>query len=481
MSLKQKAVNGFGWTVFEGVLSQGVLFIVGIILARLLTPKDFGIIGIISVFVAISSSFVEGGLGSALIRKPNVSDKDFNTVFYTNIFVSIFIYFLIYTFSFKIAEFFDESSLEKILKVSGLIVIINSFSIIHGAILTINLNFKIISIVNIIASSLSAIVALYMAYNGYGVWSLVMLSILRPLINCILLWFLNSWKPSFVFAISSFKELFDFGYKMLVSNLINTLYQNIYYFLIGKFFSPVTLGYYTRANQFQAPFSVNITLAISRISFPILASFQNDNVQLRKVFRKFLRFSALINFTILLSIAAIAKPLVLLTIGDKWETSILYLQILCIPGTFYPLQILNISLITALGHSNLFLKLEIIKKLILVPLILLTAFFSIEIMLYGLVLFSITEFFINSFYAKKLIGYSVKEQINDIYPFLLIALAVFLPMFLISLLNISLVKMLALQLPIGALTFCLINEKLKLNEYLEIKSNLFILIKKLMP
>ena len=472
MSLKEKAINGFGWTVFEGILSQGVLFIVGIILARLLTPEDFGIIGIISVFVAIAGSLVEGGFSDALIRKPNVNDIDFNTVFYSNILVSLFIYFLVYIFAFEIAEFFNESSLEKILKYSGLIIIINSFSLIQGTILTINLNFKTISAISIVSSIIGASVALFMAYNGYGVWSLVMLSILRPLVGCILLWIFNSWKPSAVFSTKSFKELFDFGYKILVSQLINTIYKNIYYFLIGKFFSPASLGYYTRANQFQAPFSINITHAISRISYPILSNFQNDKDRLKAVFRKFMKFSVLINFTVIMSIAAIAKPLVLITIGEKWEPSIFYLQLLCIPGMLYPLQILNINLLTALGHSNLMLKLEVIKKIILIPLTLFTAFFSIEIMLYGLVLFSILEYFINSFYAKNLINYSILDQIKDVFPAIVIASITFVVMYIISYLPLSLIPMLLIQLFLGLITFYLANEKFKLNEYLEIKTKL---------
>lgn len=478
MTLKDKAIKGFGWTAFEGIFSQGIIFIVGILLARLLTPKDFGIIGIITVFIAISGSLVEGGFSHALIRKPNVDNKDFNTVFYTNLMVSLFIYFLVYVFAYKIAEFFDESSLEKILKVSGLIIIINSFAIIQYTILTIKLNFRLMSLVRIISSILSAAVALYMAYNDFGVWSLVMLSILRPLISSILLWILNSWKPSLIFSSESFKSLFNFGSKILLSTLINTIYKNLYYFLIGKFFSPVSLGYYTRAEQFQSPFSVNITQAISRISYPILSTLQEDSERLKLVFRKFLRFSVLINFTVIVAIAAMAKPLILLTIGEKWATSILYLQLLCIPGLLYPLQILNLNLLTAMGYSNLLLRLEIIKKIILVPLIILTAFFSIKIMLYGLVVFSIMEYFMNSFYAKKLITYSIKEQLKDIYPFLIISIAVFISMYSITLLNISLITMIAIQVIIGATIFFLVNEKLKLSEYIEIKSKLMVFLKK---
>lgn len=480
MSIKDKAINGFGWTAFEGLLSQGVIFIVGIILARLLTPEDFGIIGIISVFVAISSSIVDGGFSDALIRKINVNKKDFNTVFYTNFVISLFLYLLLFIFASNIAAFFKEKSLELILKFSGLIIIINSFSIVHFVILTINLNFRIISIIKVIASILSAFVAIYLAFNDYGVWSLVVLSILRPLVSCILFWFLNKWRPSIVFSFDSFKELFDFGYKMMISKLINSIYLNLYYILIGKFFSPTSLGYYTRANQFQAPFSVNITQAISRISYPILASLQNDREQLRNVFGKFLRFTVLINFTTMLVIAAIAKPLVLLTIGDKWSTSIIYLQILCIPGMLYPLQILNINLMTALGHSNLMLKIEVIKKVILIPLILLSTFFSIEIMLYSLVLFSIIEYFINSFYSKKLINYSVFHQLKDILPFLLIAIITSLPMFVISFFKIDFIIMLSLQIFVGLFTFYIVNELFKTKEYLEIKTKARELIKKIL-
>ncbi|WP_298505736.1 lipopolysaccharide biosynthesis protein [uncultured Maribacter sp.] len=478
MSLRNKAISGFGWTAFEGVFGQGVIFLVGVILARLLTPEDFGIIGIITVFVAIASSLVEGGFSDALIRKSNVNSKDYNTVFYTNLIVSIGIYIIIYAFSNKIADFFHEDILEEILKYSGIIIIINAFTIIQNSIIIIQLNFKILSIVKIISSILSAIVAIYMAYNNFGVWSMVALSILRPLIVCILLWVLNSWRPSFVFSKSSFKDLFSFGYKILISKLINTIYKNIYYFLIGKYFSPADLGYYTRADQFQRPFSVNITQAISRISYPILATFQKDLLGLKSVFRRFLRYSVLLNFTIILMIAAMAKPIILLTVGDKWYPSIYYLQLLCIPGALYPLQILNINLLTSLGYSDLMLRLEVIKKIILIPLLLSTVFISIEAMLYGLILFSIIEYFINSYYAKKLISYSLLEQIKDIIPFLITPVVMFVVMFIISKFDFSLLLMLVLQIFVGLVTFLLINERLQLKEYIEIKSKVISIVKK---
>jgi O-antigen/teichoic acid export membrane protein len=479
MTIRDKAISGFGWTAFEGIFSQGVIFLVGIVLARLLTPEDFGLIGIVTVFIAITSSLVEGGFSEALIRKTNVDQIDFSTVFYTNMAISVALYALLIMFSENIASYFEETELRSLLNYSGIVIIINAICIVQNAMLTIRLNFRILSIINIVSSLGSAIVALLMAYWDYGVWSLVSLSILRPLIRCILLIINGKWKPVLIFSLERFKELFGFGYKLLISTIINTVYKNIYYFLIGKFFSPTALGYYTRADQFQAPFSVNITRAISNISFPILASLQNDRSRFKTVFIKFLKFSVLINFSILLAIAAIAKPLVFVTIGEKWSASIFYLQLLCIPGMLYPLQKLNLNLLTSLGYSNLLLKIEILKKVILIPLVLFTVSFSIEIVLYGLVVFSIIEYFINSYFAKKLIDYSVFSQIKDILPFLLISIFTFLPMFLISFTSLKYLTMLIVQVSVGLLTFYFVNEIIKTKEYLEIKTKALEVAKKI--
>ncbi len=476
MSLKEKAVKGFSWSVFEGVLSQGVILIVGIILARLLTPQDFGIIGIISVFIAVSNSIVDSGFASALIRKIDANNKDYNTVFYTNLTVSIILYAILIFFAIDIANFFEEPILEKIFKYAGVILIINAFSIIQKTFLIKKLDFKTQAIISIIASIISGIVAITMAYNNYGVWSLVILSILRPLISSILLWILSEWYPSLQFSKKSFNELFNFGYKLLISTLINTIYRNIYYVLIGKFFNPIALGYYTRADQFRTPFSNNIAVGIRRISFPVLSAIQNDNDKLKSSFRKFIKFSVFLNFTIMIVIAATAKPLVLILIGEKWTTSIVYLQLLCISGMFYPLQILNLNLLIVKGYSDLNLRLEIIKKIILIPIIYFSVLHSIQMMIYGLVLFSIIEFFINSFYTNKLIKYSVRQQLKDIFPFLIISIICFVFMYSISLLDINLYKMIGLQLFIGLFIFIIINETLKQEVYLEVKNKMMTLV-----
>ncbi|ASV28844.1 lipopolysaccharide biosynthesis protein [Maribacter cobaltidurans] len=472
MSLKVKAVNGFSWTFFEMLFSQGVVFIVGVILARILTPEDFGIIGIITAFLAVSNSIIEGGLGTALLRKLDANNVDFNTVFYTNLILGVALYFLLFFTSDYLAHFFEIPILSRIFKYAGLIMIINAFTIIHRTILTRDLNFKLLALISVVSSILSGVVAIFLAYNNYGVWSLLSLIILKPLINAILLWYYNQWWPGFQFSKQSFLNLFDYGYKVLLSGLINTIYKNIYYVIIGKFFSPSSLGYYTRAEQFQGPISGNITRSIGKISFPILSTFQNDKGKLKSGFIKFLKFSVFINFPVMLSIAGLAKPLILLLIGNKWETSIYYLQILCVSGMLYPLHILHLNLLLIKGYSNLQLKLEVIKKIILIPLIVISAFISIEAMLYGLVFFSIVELFINSFYTKKIINYSYLEQLKDTIPAILIATLTFLVIFSISLLKISLFYMLLLQVVSGLLVFILINEILKQEIYLEIRTKI---------
>ena len=475
MSLKVKAIKSFSWTLFQAVFSQGFIFIVGVILARILSPKDFGVIGIITAFIAVTNSIIEGGFSSALIRKVDANNDDYNTVFYTNLCVGFFLYFLLFISSGQLALYFEIPILSEIFKYSGIILVLNALSLVQAAILSKMLDFKTQAIISIISSVLSGITAIVMAYNGYGVWSLVVLSILRPFINSVLLWFSNNWRPSIRFSKNSFNELFNYGYKVLIAKLINTIYKNIYYVLIGKYFSPAALGYYTRAEQFQSPVSGNITSSIGKISFPILSSLQNDKNKLKMTFIKFLRFTIFLNFPIMLTIAALAKPLIILLIGAKWLTSISYLQLLCIPGMFYPLQILHINLLLVKGYSDLNLKIEVIKKIILLPLIFLTVLISIKAMIYGLILFSIIEYFINSYFTKKLIGYTPLEQIKDILPFMFISIMSFTPMYLITYFDIAMIWMLLLQLSVGLSVFVVTNEIVKLNEYLEVKGKLFIL------
>ncbi len=447
MSLRTKAVKSFSWNLLEGVAGQGVTFIVGIFLARILTPFDFGLIGLTTVLIAICNSIVGSGFGSALIRKTDATEEDYGTIFFSNVFISILLYVVLYFCSGFVSEYLEEPSMQNIIKVSSLVLLINAFILVQKTILVKKLDFKTQAIISVIASLISGILGVVMAYNGYGVWSLVYMTLLKQFFYCFGIWLDSDWYPKFIFSKKSFNELFGYSYKLLLSELINTIYGNIYYFIIGKVYSPVSLGFYTRADGFLRPFSSNISLGIKRISFPIFSELQNDTVQLKSKFRKFIRINMMISSIVMFFLIPAAKPIIYILVGSKWHTSVLFMQILSVPGLIYGLQILNLNLLMVKGFSDLNLKLELIKKLILIPLILISSLFEIKFLLYGFVLFSIVEFFINSYYTNKLINYSITEQLKDISGFLAIGLVSVFILFSVLLLDdLSIQKQLIIQI-----------------------------------
>lgn len=478
-NLRSRTITAFSWNLFEGISSQGVTFLIGIILARLLTPKDFGLIGIITAFIMVSNSIVDGGLSNALIRKLDANQKDYSTVFFANFSISILLYSLIYFFSDSLSLFFNEPKLKELIRYSSLVIVINALAIIHRTILITQLNFKKQAIISFISSLISGVIAVFLAYNNFGVWSLVYLTLIKQFFNTLLLWFLQSWRPAFLFSIQSFTELFDYGYKLLVANLINSIYANIYYVVIGKMFSPTSLGYYTRADGFQKPFSSNIALGIRRISFPVLSKLQFDNEQLKRKFKKFVKYAVLLSSSILFSLAAMAKPIILISIGEKWINAVFYTQLLCIPGALYPLQILNLNILNVKGYSNLNLKLEIIKKIILIPLVLFSAFYSIEILLYSFILFTFVEYFLNSYYTEKIIGYTFKNQLKDILPIILTSLVGFFVIFSITFFSIDIYITFLIQVILGSLYYLMVLRYSKIEEIIEIKLFLKSKVKKI--
>lgn len=462
--IKTKTINAFSWSLVEGFMGQGVVFIIGLVLARLLTPEDFGLFGILLVFIALSNSLVEGGLGNALIRKKNLDKNDYDTVFLCNVSVGFLIYLIVYLTSPFISIFFKENSLSLLIKISSLAIIFNSFSIIQKTILVKLLDFKKQAMISVVSSVIAGFIAVFMAYNDYGIWSLVFLTLIRQFLISVFLWVFSGWFPNFIFDKESFRELFGYGYKLVLSSLINSIYQNLYTILIGKFFSSTFLGYYSRADGFQKPISSNLALGIRRISFPVLSEFQDDNNLLKEKFRKFIRLSFFLSSSILVAFAAMARPIILILIGEKWSESIYYTQLLCIPGILYPLQILNLNILNLKGFSNLNLKLEIIKKLILIPLVLLTIGFSIEILIYGLILFSFIEFFINSYYTKKIISYNISSQLKDLIPYILISISYFLLVFTITFFRLNNYEMFTCQLLVSFMFYAFIIKFIRVKE-----------------
>jgi len=470
MTLKQKTISGAIWSFIDSFANQGIQFIVGIILARILSPTEFGLIGMLTIFIALSQSFIDSGFTNALIRKQDCTQTDYSTVFYFNFVVGIIFYLILFFAAGSISVFFNEPQLELLLQVLGFGLVLNALGIIQRTILTKKINFKLQTRVSVISSTLSGIIAISMAYSGYGVWSLVALTLTRFGFNSFFLWVWTKWRPSFIFSGKSFKELFSFGNKLLISGLIDTAYRNIYYLIIGKYFSAIELGYYTRADQFQALPSQQLTGVFGRVSYPILSTIQDDVNKLRNAYKQIIKSTMLITFVLMLGMVAVAKPMILTLVGEQWLPSVIYLQMLCFVGMFYPLHALNLNMLKVQGRSDLFLRLEIIKKVMAVPVIIIGIFYGIKIMILGMIINTLIAYFLNSYWSGKLIGYSSYEQIKDILPSFLLAISVMIIVFLLgNIIHLANIWILIIQLVSGAILTIVIGEIFKLNSYLYVK------------
>ena len=455
-SLKNKTVRGVTWSLIDNIANSGITFLVGLILARLLTPAEYGVMAMIAIFIAISTSIIDSGFSNALIRKNEVKKIDYDTVFYFNLVVSGILYIFLYLLSPAISSFFKEPVLIEVTRVISWILIINALGIIPRTIFIINVDFKVQTKASLISSLVSGIVGISMALFGLGVWSLVGQQLSRQLLNTFFLWFYCRWRPAWEF----------------------TIYKNIYYIVIGRFYDPDQLGQYTRAEQFKLIFSSNLTAVVQRVSYPVLSSIQSEPVRLREAYRRVIKLTMIVTFACMLGLAAIAKPLIILLIGEKWLPAVPFLQIICFSGMLYPLHAINLNILQVKGRSDLYLKLEIIKKIIAVITIFIGIFWGIECMLWGGVFVSFISFFLNSYYSADLIDYSTKNQISDIFPFLIISLIVSFCIWLISFTEWSYIIILIIQIIVGIGLYWFISEKLPIQEYQEVRQLVFSLFKK---
>ena len=418
MNLKQKTVSGFLWSSIEHFSVQGVQFVIGITMARLLLPADYGLIGMLAIFMAISQSFIDSGFSTALIRKQNRTEADFSTVFYFNIVIGLVFYFILFFTSPYIAAFYNTPILESLTKVVALNVLINSLTIVQRAKFTINIDFKTQTKVSLLAITISGTIGIGMAYHGYGVWSLAVQSVVGGCIGMIALWIYSRWIPQKVFSMSSFKEMFSFGFKLLITGLTGTIYRNIYTIIIGKKFSKADLGYYIKANGFTQLPSASVTGILQRVTFPVLSSIQDDDEKLREIYRKFLRLSAFVVFPLMIGLLAIADPLVQLLLTEKWVSMILLLQILCLSQMWYPIHAINLNLLMVKGRSDLYLKLEIIREVAGISILCVALPFGVAAICWGIVIHSLIALFINTYYTGKLIQVGYLKQMKDLLPIL---------------------------------------------------------------
>lgn len=415
-SLRSRATNGFLWSAFDRLLAQGSQLFFNIILARLLMPDDFGLIGLLSIFIVISQSFIESGMGSGLIQKKDRVDLDYSTVFIFNFCVSLFFYLLLYIFSPLIADFFERGDLVLLIRILGLTIIINSLAIVHRSILTINLDFKTFAKVNTIAILISGSVTLVLAYIGFGVWALVVQNLLMTTISVILLWSFCNWTISFKFSYQSFRQLFSYGSKLLVTSLYSTSLNEIFNVSIGKIYSAQVLGYYTNAKKLTDASSETITSILQQVSFPILASLQYDRDKLLEIYIKLIRITSFFIFPFMTLFAMLADPFIKLLLTDKWAATIPLLQLLCFARIVTPISVVNLNILKAVGRSDLFLKVDLVKLPIIILILIITIPLSVKAMVIGSVIVSIISFFINAYMPGKLFGYGAISQLKDITP-----------------------------------------------------------------
>lgn len=475
-SLKDKAVKGVGWTAAETVMRYGVSFVVGVILARLLSPDEYGLIGILTVFIAIFEVIINAGFIYALIRKNDAKEIDYCTVFYTNLVLSILMAGVLYAGAGLIADFFERAELRDLVHVMSSVLIINALSLVQKARLTVALNFKTQTTVSVTAAVISGIVGIVMAYLGYGVWALVMQQLSCSLLTTLLYWIVNKWIPKIQFSLDSFKEMWNFGWKLMLSGIFNSLSAQIHQIVIGKAFSPATLGQYTRANQFGSIFSDNLTGIVQRVTYPVMSKIQDDPIRLKESYRKVIKTTVFPTFVLMLCLAAVAKPLIVVLLGEKWTAASYMLQIICPFFMIYPLQALNVNVIQVMGRSDLTLRINIIKNLLTIIPVTIGLLTNIYWMLVADAVKSYLCYYLNAYYSKPLINYSIKEQIKDILPSLYVALAVSIPVFLLSFINISYFILLPIQLICGTVLFFFICKKFEIPEYAELKDIVIALI-----
>lgn len=437
-------------------------------MARLLLPSDYGMIGMLAIFLQLSQTFVDCGFTNALIQRKERTETDFSTAFYCNILISITIYGILFLSAPLIADFYQLPQLTSVTRVIALNFIFTSFSAVHKTKLTINVDFRTQSKASLAAAIISGSIGIFAAYKGMGVWALVYQSVLNSLLLTILLCYFVRWKPLLKFSKQSFNNLFSFGSKLMIANFINIVYKNLYTLIIGKKFSAVMLGYYTRAEQFASFPPYNINAVISRVTYPILSSIQDDNQRLSNTYRKYIQLTSFLIFPLMVGLAALSEPVIRLLLTEKWIGIVPLLQILCIAWMYDHISAINLNLLFVKGYSDRALKLEFIKKSIATIILFISIPFELKGMCWGRVLYSLIATYLNAYYTKTLIGLGFAQQIKDIFPCMILSFA----MGGIILGITIFIKSSTLQLVIGTcagiIFYMLIAWKCKMNSFKEI-------------
>ena len=468
-SIKNKTVVGVGWSAADALLGQGITFLVGLVLARLLSPAEYGLIGIVMIFVVILNGIVDSGFSRALIRKQDTTDDDYNTMFYTNLAFSIVLYIGLFFSAPLIARFFGREELRSLVPVMGLIIIINALSLVQYTILSKRIDFKTKTKISLMASISSGIVGIACALCGLGVWSLVAQRLSQQSLYSIFLWIYNKWWPKLRFSVESFKYMWSFGWKLLVSRLLADIWGQFYQIVVARFYSPATLGQYSRSKEFANIFSSNLTAIVERVSYPALALIQDDQTRMVSAYRRVIKVTMFAAAVCMISMGAVAEPLVYCFIGPQWHQAATFLPLICISMSLYPLHAINLNMLQIQGRSDIYLYLEIIKKILAIGPICLGIFVDIYWMLLGSIIVGFICVFLNTYYTGKKLGYTTWMQLKDIAPSYGLSLLIAVSVYFLKYLPITNWIILPIQIVVGVAVFFMVCETTKMEEYTEVK------------
>lgn len=421
-NLKQKAAAGMIWTVLQKYSTMFIQFISGIILARLLTPYDYGCIGMLSIFMVLAEAFIDGGFGSALIQKKRPTQEDYSTIFFFNIAMAVVMYAILYVSAPAISHFYDIPLLCDVLRVQGLVLFIYAFNIIQRNRLRKNLNFRVLSIITITTSITALTITIFMAYHGFGVWALVVQNIITVTIPALFFWFYIKWRPVWTLSWKSFRELFSFGFYMFLTSLLNHFSQQLQGILIGKFYNPATMGYYSKAHGTEKLASHSISSVLTQVTYPLYAEAQDDTEKLSNMIRRLTMTLSYITFPLMFVLLLCAKPIFVLLYSNRWLPSVPYFQVLCIAGMAACLQAVNNQAIAAIGQSRAMFSWTIVKRSVsIIMMVGGLTLCGMKGLLIGLVISSWFTYLVNISLVSKYIGYKTGKQLSDILPIMLVA------------------------------------------------------------
>lgn len=480
MSLKQKTISGVVWSGLEKFATLFIQLISTIFIARLLSPSDFGLIGMLTVFLSLAQVLIESGFSQALIRQKNANDIDFSSVFYLNIVIGIVVYSILFYLSPFIAYFYKTPDLDLISKVAFLVIPINAFGFIQFTLLNKEINFKSLAKVTILSAVISGILGIGFAIYLKNVWALVIQNLSFYFLRTLFLWIFSSWVPLFRFSLNSIKSLFSFSFNLLLTGLISSVFNNLYSLVIGRIYNSTQLGYYTQADRFQKLPSTSITDVIQRVSFPVLTKIQDDNEKLREGYRKIIGMAVFIVVPIMFFLIGVASDLFDLVLTPKWNEASIYFQILCFIGALYPLHSINLNILNVKGNSRKILLLEITRKSLLVVVIIISSHFEIYYMVIGQALYSFIVLFLNLYFCGKEIQLSVKQQLKDLAPSFLISITMLIFLFLIHglIFKLNIIIIISFQFIFALTYYYILNWFFKVSAFIDIRNIILNYIKK---